>query len=85
MTSSVRVVMNPEGVKKVLNDPRIQKALEERAAAIAKACNAESSWGGYESGPVEEKDTARANVWTIGDHDDEARQQRLVKNLDAGR
>lgn len=60
--------------------------LGTRAAAIAEACNAESSWGGYFSEvDLGDPDHPVARVWSADARDDEARDQRILRNLDAGR
>lgn len=58
--------------------------ISQRVAAIAEACNAESTWGGYKSAAEVTDIGAMGVVWSIGDHDDEARRNRLVRNLGAG-
>lgn len=57
--------------------------IQDRAQAVADACNAESQWGGYESGDAS-GDWPRARVWNSDSRNDEARDQRLIKALDAG-
>jgi hypothetical protein len=84
MTSSVKVVIHEAAVRELLTSAAVQSDLERRGAGIAAACNADSTWGGYESGPVPGDPTAKVNVWSIGADDDEARRNRLVRNLDAG-
>lgn len=60
--------------------------LEARAAAIAAACNAESSWGGYFSElDLGNPDFPVARVWSADDRGDESRDQRILRFLDAGR
>lgn len=81
----VRVVIHEAARKQLLKSSSVQDDLNARGQAIADACNAQSSWGGYKSGPSAGSDTAKTNVWSIGDHDDEARQQRLPRNMDAGK
>lgn len=78
---AVRVVFNPAAVPVLMHSA--VGILGQRAAAIASACNGESSWGGYESDAEVTSIGAIAVVWSIGEHDDEARQQRLVRNLGA--
>lgn len=84
MASRVRVKINRAAKTALLKSDSIQADLDRRGQAIADACNADSSWGGYKSGPAPGK-TAKTNVWSIGDHDRESRQQRLPKNLDQGK
>ncbi|MFT4081186.1 MAG: hypothetical protein QM638_01240 [Nocardioides sp.] len=71
-------------IKKLLSSEEVQDDLNRRGQAIADACNADSSWGGYESGPVDGAEVASVNVWSIGENDDEARRQRLIRFMDAG-
>ena len=60
--------------------------LGARAAAIAGACNAESSWGGYFSElDLGNPDFPVARVWSADDRGDESRDQRILRFLDAGR
>lgn len=59
--------------------------VEEAAESIAEACNAESSWGGYDSAASNDGYTATGRVWEFDNREDEARNNRLIRNLDAGR
>lgn len=85
--AEVRWVINKKAIVAFLRDPRVVDELERRAAAIAAAANAASSWGGY----VSEVDTSgarpTARVWNIkhGASDDEARNNRMIRALEAGR
>ena len=54
--------------------------LNDCAEKIADACNAESSWGFYKAYPHE--DAARVAVLDTGS---DARTNRLLRNLEAGR
>lgn len=82
----MRIVFKPGALENLASSPRVRADITRRAAAIRDACNAESSWGGYESGPESENRRASANVWTIGlGRADNARSNRMVRNLDAGR
>lgn len=84
MAARVKVKINAAAKKALLKSDSVQADLDRRGQAIADACNADSSWGGYKSGPAPGK-TAKTNVWSIGDHDDEARKQRLPRNMDSGK
>lgn len=78
---AVKIVFNSAGFKAL--EKLAQQSLGDRARAIADACNAESSWGGYESDVSHDGRTAQ--VWSAdGPHNDESRSQRLLKNVDAG-
>jgi len=57
--------------------------LEQRAQAIADACNADSTWGGYHAAAG--SDGKSAQVWSADARNDEARDQRLIRFLDHGR
>lgn len=77
----MRVEINPAGMAEIR---RLAGAmLAERATAIEDACNAQSSWGGYHSAVDSSGMTAR--VWSADRRNDEARDQRLLRFLDAGR
>lgn len=77
--------INRRAIVAMLRDPGVVDTLEAAAAAVADAANAESEWGGYEY----EVDTSgarpTARVWNIkhGASDDEARNNRLIKALNA--
>jgi hypothetical protein len=45
----------------------------------------QSSWGGYEWETEVWPDGPVGRVWSIDEAADEARAQRLIRNLDAGR
>jgi hypothetical protein len=83
MAGKLRVEVNSQGAAAILNSPAVAADLLRRAHAIADASNAESEWGGYNAEDASGK-RARAKVW-CENAADEARQQRLIKNLDAGR
>lgn len=78
--------INQRTILSWLRDPALVNDLERRAAAIAAAANAESSWGGYESEVDTSGSRPRARVWNIKPEaqDDEARNNRIIRNLDAG-
>ena len=79
---AVRVVVNPAAATELMH--LTLPVIEEKVAAIAEACNADSSWGGYDSAAEVTAIGAMGVVWSIGDHDDEHRRNRLVMNLGAG-
>lgn len=85
MGKNLKIKLNPAGVQALLSSDEMKADLARRAKAIEVACNADSSWGGYASSASNEGKRARAKVWSYGAHDDESREQRLVKNLDKGR
>jgi hypothetical protein len=82
MPRGTRVVVDPGAVTELMH--QCIDIVAERGQAIAAACNAESSWGGYESAAEVTYVGAMAVVRSIGEHDDEARTNRLVRNLGAG-
>lgn len=87
MAKSGDVKLTSNGIAKLLSDVKVQEDLERRAKKVADACNAESEWGGYYSGPVVGAKRASAHVWNIkrGYSDDEDRNNRMIHNLDEGR
>lgn len=81
MARRVRIDWNQQGFRDLMRDPAL---VEGRGERIADACNADSSWGGYYSAVSVSDIRARARVWSIGGNG-EARKQRLIRNLDAGK
>lgn len=79
---STRIVINEAAVKALMHEP--VDMIRDRVAAIAEACNADSSWGGYDSDAEVTEQGAMGIVWSIGENDDEARENRMVRNLGAG-
>lgn len=85
---TVRVEHHAAGYIALRTHPAMWADIAARAARIAAACNAASSWGGYEWELItQNQGRASANVWTIDDRGikDNARTNRLLRNLDAGR
>lgn len=87
MSHQIRVRLSESGIREAMGAAKLRQEIETRAAAIRDACNAQSSWGGYKSGPESENWRASANVWTIdaGGTQTEARANRMLRNVDAGR
>lgn len=85
MADHIRVRLNPAGIRSVMGSERARADILRRAEAIRDACNEGSSWGGYEAAPEAENWRASANVWTITARDIEARDNRMIRNLGAGR
>ena len=85
--SKSKLTFKPDAIGKLLAEPAVRADLERRARAVADAANASSSWGGYFSGPASGGERPRARVWNIksGASDDESRNNRLIRALDAGR
>ena len=73
----------PEIVLKAEKDKGV---LDAAAKAIADACNSDSTWGGYYYAVNTDGKWPRARVWNVkrGASDDESRNNRLIKNIDAG-
>lgn len=79
-----KVVVHSDASDALLNSEAVAEMLADMASAIEAACNTDSSWGGYASAVETSGDRPVGRVWSIGRHDDEARRQRLIRNLDAG-
>lgn len=86
--SKIRLKFKRGAFAELRTQPKVRADIERRAAAVAAACNADSTWGGYKSGPeAQNQSRAAANVWTVsaGAREDNARNQRMIRNLQAGR
>jgi hypothetical protein len=83
--ATVRVVTNKRNIDKLDTLPTTIADVTGRVQAIENACNSQSSWGGYRSEVEVYDDGPHGRVWSIDEASDEARAQRLVRNLDAGR
>ena len=83
----VEVTFNGDAIERLLTSPAMVQDLRRRAERVADAANRESSWGGYASSASGEGRRAHARVWNVkaGAADDEARNNRLIRGLDAGR
>lgn len=79
--SRIKVKVSLLGVRALMQSEGAQKAVTELAEATADACNSESSWGGYFHAATTDDTRARAKVWSADNRNDEARDQRLVRNL----
>lgn len=84
MPRGVRIRFKPQAFPELMAGPEAEAMLEQRARAIADACNSDSSWGGYFYAVTKDGVRARARIWSADDRNDEARDQRLIRNLDAG-
>lgn len=83
--SKVRLKWNGgEGLAELVTHEALLPVVKEKVEAIAAACNAESAWGGYASAASIDGDRVRGRVWSFDDRNDEARDNRMVKHLDAG-
>lgn len=78
---------NLRDFERIRTEAKVLADLKARAERIEAACNGQSSWGGYESEAEMGRTRAVARVWSIGPEavEDNARNQRLIRNLDAGR
>lgn len=83
----VEVTFNGDAIERLLTSPAMVQDLRRRAERVADAANRESSWGGYVSSASGEGRRAHARVWNVkaGAADDESRNNRLIRGLDAGR
>lgn len=79
----VRVVVDKSAVEQLTNGDEAKSDVERRAEAIADACNGESEWGGYYSAAIDGNE-AGANVWSSDNRNDDARDQRMIRNMSAG-
>lgn len=83
MAKGVRLKFHRQAIEEIEKSPEALALVQQKADAIADACNGQSSWGGYFSAAEVNSDRARARVWSADGRNDEARDQRLIKNLDA--
>lgn len=79
----VRLVFHRKAFEQIEKAPEIQALIEAKTKAIEDACNAQSSWGGYHSAVSVNNDRIRGRVWSADRRNDEARDNRLLHNLDA--
>lgn len=75
----IRYKIHDPAIVQLMTSPEAHALVNEKAQALADACNAESTWGGYDWEPGESAIRARARVWSI--KRSEAREQRLLRNL----
>lgn len=79
MASRVRFKIHDPAIVAIMTSPEAHALIDGKAKALADACNAGSTWGGYDWEPGESSIRARARVWSI--KRSEAREQRLLRNL----
>lgn len=85
MASRVRVKVNQDAIRQIEQSPEADRLIRRHAEAIASACNAESSWGGYVvEDDSEEERPARAVVIDTAVPSSDGRRDRMIRNLDAG-
>ena len=78
---SVRIKWNLGGFDALRTSSGVVAMVEAEAKRIADACNAGSVWGGYHYEMTTSRKRARARVWSGDRRNDEARDQRLVRNM----
>lgn len=80
----VKLKIHREAIRDILQSDEALEVVRAKGEAIADACNDQSSWGGYFTHAGIDGTRARARVWSADGRGDEARDNRLVRNLDAG-
>ncbi|AKU15749.1 hypothetical protein [Luteipulveratus mongoliensis] len=84
--AKVRVVVHDQVLRDIEQSDEADRMIRNKAEAVAAACNAESSWGGYEvADDSEEPIPARAVVIDIAEPSTDTRADRMIRNLAAGR
>jgi hypothetical protein len=83
--ATTRIVLNDRNIDLLPTLPAAVQDVARRTKAIENACNSQSSWGGYASEVEVTADGPFGRVWSYDEANDEARAQRLIRNLDAGR
>lgn len=73
-----RIKFNRAAIRKLMQTD----LTSDRAAAVADACNGESSWGGYHTDDASSEIRNRTVVWC--EHSTPERANRMIRNLDAG-
>lgn len=81
--SNMRVKVHGKRYPEFMAGAPAQALLDQMGKAVADACNAESSWGGYHYAVHVDERRARVHIWSADRRNDEARDQRLIRNLDA--
>lgn len=83
--AKMEVRVSRAAIRDMLTSDSVRADIARRAEAVADACNAESSWGGYKA-THGGRSRARSSVWTVEPEAvaDNARNNRIVRNLDAG-
>lgn len=79
----LRVDMNAEAIRDVMSGGAARALIDGRAAAVADACNNQSSWGGYAWADASTGVRANAKVWSYGRNDSITRKNRLIANIGA--
>lgn len=85
MARRVRIVFKPGAIERILHAPKVVDDIRRRTDAVAAACNADSSWGGYHADTDVVGGRAHGTVWNGDGRNDEPRDQRMLRKLDHGR
>ena len=87
MANGVRVKVHRKAVNEIMTSPAAKQLVRRKAGAVARAANAESSWGGYRVAGLDDDVRARAIVYNISWRGirDEARNNRMIRQLDEAR
>lgn len=83
-----RMTVNRAAYRRILAaSPLLLADVRQRTKAVADACNASSSWGGYYWQVRTTPTRVVGNVWSIGRSDRPGgdRALRMVRKIDAGR
>lgn len=82
----IRVEIDSAAAEQVLKSAGLRASFQRRGEAVADACNAQSSWGGYFTATTTDGDRVSTKVWSLSSKlpDEHDRHQRMVRNLDAG-
>lgn len=79
--AKVKLKFNIEAFEHILGEASLPM-IEAKAAEVAERCNAESSWGGYfHHSSIRPGGRAAGTVWSADNRNDEARDNRMVRNL----
>lgn len=79
----LKLVFHSKAFDQILGGAKALDLVKDKGEAVAEACNADSSWGGYFTAASNDGTRARARVWSADNRNDESRDQRMLRNLDA--
>lgn len=85
MPTKAKVVINNPAFEELIHSSKVVEDIRARTTAVEQACSAQSGWGGYASSVSTVGNRPHGRVYSIGRHDDEARHNRMIRNLDAAR
>ena len=82
-----RMTVNRAAYRRIMTSPMLLADVRRRTKAVADACNAESSWGGYYWQSRMTPTRVVGTVWSIGRSDRPGgdRALRMVRKIDSGR